>query len=113
MPPEGTMLLSYSTWGMPAVPIDVAVAHCRDRSEKRWRGDRDHQEPRPFKRARGQQETSALCRCTGAGCGAQDQQAGDRGRARADEVDDNAGRQTGGGADYRINANDPGSDREA
>jgi inosose dehydratase len=22
------MLLSYSTWGMPSVPIDVAVAHC-------------------------------------------------------------------------------------
>ncbi|MGI8642613.1 MAG: sugar phosphate isomerase/epimerase family protein, partial [Thermomicrobiales bacterium] len=23
-----SLLLSYSTWGMPAVPIDVAVAHC-------------------------------------------------------------------------------------
>src|SRR5689334_19825974 len=22
------MLLSYSTWGMPTVPIDVAVSHC-------------------------------------------------------------------------------------
>ena len=22
------MLLSYSTWGMPTVPIDAAVAHC-------------------------------------------------------------------------------------
>lgn len=24
------MFLSYSTWGMPTVPIDVAVAHCAD-----------------------------------------------------------------------------------
>src|ERR687895_53932 len=24
------MRLSYSTWGMPTVPIDVAVAHCAE-----------------------------------------------------------------------------------
>src|SRR5215211_3537428 len=25
---NGTMQLSYSTWGMPTVPIETAVAHC-------------------------------------------------------------------------------------
>ena len=35
------MKLSYSTWGMPQVPIDVAMAHC-DGSRVRRVGDDRH-----------------------------------------------------------------------